>query len=151
MEGIKADLGRRYSKGLADVLVAKEAEEEALSRELQEEMARTVVPAARAWKDLPGLAEMVEQEGDVGRLRLRPVLRRVVESGHVLFVRRQSFTFAVVQFVFAEGSARRTYLIVYQSAGNGRPGGWSALSLPPALMRRQAFDLAKPEHVGDLE
>jgi DNA invertase Pin-like site-specific DNA recombinase len=150
MERIKGDLATRYSRGLADVLVAKEAEEEALGRELQDEMAKTVAPAVKAWRDLPSLAGLVEKEGDVARLRLRPVLRRLVESAHVLLVRRSVFTFCAAQFVFSEGDARRTYLIVYKSAGNGRRGGWWASSLSPDLMRHQGFDLRDPAHVTDL-
>jgi DNA invertase Pin-like site-specific DNA recombinase len=149
MAGLQADLKAGYSKALAAVLRDKEAEEEDAGKELQEELAKAVRPAERAWRDLPTLAETVAGEGDPARLRLRPVLRRLVEDARVLIVRRGSWQLCVVQF-FLDGGGRRDYLIAYQAAGYNRPGGWSVGSLPPRLTAKLALDLRRGDHVADL-
>jgi DNA invertase Pin-like site-specific DNA recombinase len=148
MAGLQADLAAGYSKALAAILRGKEAEEEDIGKELQEELAKAVRPAEKAWKDLPTLAEMVAKEGDPARLRLRPVLRRVVEDARVLIVRRGSYQFCAVQFFFA-GGARRSYLIAYQAAGYNRPGGWWPKALAPQWAT--ALDLRDPGHARRLE
>jgi hypothetical protein len=114
---------------------------------LQEELAKAVRPAERAWGELPTLAGLVAKGGDEARLRLRPVLRRLVEDARVLIVRRGSYQLCAVQFTFA-GGARRDYLIAYQAAGFHRPGGWWARSLPPDLATD--LDLRDPGHAAEL-
>src|SRR5262249_5823739 len=111
-----------------------------------EELAKAARPAERAWKDLPTLADLVKKGGDEARLRLRPVLRRVVEEILVLIVRRGSFQLLAAQ-VFFEGGARRDYLLVYQTAANRRPGGWWR----EAVREAEGLDLRKPAHVRQLE
>jgi DNA invertase Pin-like site-specific DNA recombinase len=148
---LKADLKGGYSKALADVLRDAEAAEEETGRELQEELARSVRPAAKAWGELPDLAEMVKKADDpeAVRLRLRPVLRRVVEDIRVLIVRRASWQLCAAQ-VFFEGGARRDYLIAHQSAGFRRPGGWWAKNLPPEVTAGHDFDLRDREQALEL-
>jgi DNA invertase Pin-like site-specific DNA recombinase len=144
--GLQQDLKAGYSKALSAVLREKEIEEERVATQLQEELAKAVRPAERAWKDLPTLADLVKKGGDETRLRLRPVLRRVVEEILVLIVRRGSFQLLAAQ-VFFEGGARRDYLLVYQTAANRRPGGWWRESFREA----EGLDLHKPAHVRQLE
>ena len=141
---LKADLKGGYSKALADVLRDREVAEEEAARLLQEELARSVKPAVKAWQELPDLAELIRKADDpeAARLRLRAVLRRIVEDVRVLIVRRASWQLCAVQVFFA-GGAHRDYLIANQSAANRRMGGWWARSLPPNLTAA-TLDLRTP-------
>jgi DNA invertase Pin-like site-specific DNA recombinase len=147
--GLKEDLKEGYSKALTAVLREKEDEEENVAEELQEELARAARPVARAWKELPGLVDMIREGGDEARLRLRPVLRRVIEDAWVLIVPRGSWQLVAVQLYFA-GGAHRDYLILRQTAGFRRPGGWWARSLAD-VAALGTFDLRKPEDTRALE
>jgi DNA invertase Pin-like site-specific DNA recombinase len=146
MEGLRGEIRRKFSKVLSDLLREKEAEEERVAQELQEELVRAVRPLERAWEELPDLAALVATGGNEARLRLRPVLRRVIDKGWMLTVRRCSYLVCVVQFYFA-GGAHRDYLIVYQSAGRNRPGGWWARSLALRGGAGGGLDLRDPEEV----
>jgi DNA invertase Pin-like site-specific DNA recombinase len=151
MARIKEDLKEGYSKGLASVLRDHEATEEGLANELQEELARSVKPASRAWKEFPDLAAVVEDSEDPegARLKLRPVLRRVVEEMWVLIVRNKSIQYAAVQ-VFFVGGAHREYLVVCQPAAFRRKGWWTPLALPD-VMKPGDLDLRKKGHARRLE
>jgi DNA invertase Pin-like site-specific DNA recombinase len=150
LAGLKADLQASYSRALADVLRAKEAEEEAVAVELQDELAKASRPPDRAWRELPGLVEMIGQGGDEARLRLAAVLRCVIADMWLLVVRRGSWRLAVVQVYFADSDRRRDYLIVTRPAVNGRPGGWWARSLSDAV-KSSDLDLRRPEDAAKLE
>jgi hypothetical protein len=143
----KASLRAGYSKALDGLLREKEAEEEKVGQELQEEAAKSARPAERAWRDLPSLVDMIREGGDEARLKLRPVLRRVVESMHLLVVRRGAWRLAAVQAYFAEGGCRRDWLICYRGAGNGRAEQWRAKALAFAGERdlRERGDAARVE------
>jgi hypothetical protein len=125
---LQEELKAGFSKALAAVLRDKEAEGERVATELQEELARSARPAEQAWGELPSLVGLVREGGDEARLRLRPVLRRVVEGMHVLVVRRGAWRLCAVQAYFTEGGARRDWLILYRAAGNGRQQHWEARS-----------------------
>jgi len=150
MAALQEELKAGFSKAVVAVLKAKEAEEEEIAKELQAETAKAARPLDRAWRSVPSLAKLVAKEGDPARLRLRPVLRRLIEAARMLVVRRGSWQLVVLQLHFA-GGARRDFLIRRQSAGFNRPGGWDAASLPPAVTAGVAFDLASKDHVADLE
>jgi DNA invertase Pin-like site-specific DNA recombinase len=149
LAALHAELKAGFSKTLAAVVRDREAEEEVVAGQLQEELARSARPAERAWKDMPGLADLVKRGGDEARLKLRPVLRRVVENAVVLVVPRRSWRLCAVE-VFFDGGARRDYLIVHQTAGRCRPGGWWARSLADAA-GPAAFDLREPTAAARLE
>jgi DNA invertase Pin-like site-specific DNA recombinase len=148
---IQADLRAGYSKALSDVLRDKEAEEERLATELQEELARSAVPAERAWEELPSLASLVEAapDPDAARLRLRGVLGRVAEEALVLIVPRGATRLCVVQIRFRGGKCRE-YLIAHRTAGNRREETWSAGSLGDAA-GAVPLDLRDKRHVRELE
>jgi hypothetical protein len=78
------------------------------------------------------------------------VLARVVKEAWAFVVKQGSHQLMAVQFFFAEDDARRDYLIVYQPAGNCRPGGCWAGSLRDAVKRRD-LDLRRPDDVRGLE
>jgi DNA invertase Pin-like site-specific DNA recombinase len=149
---LQADLRQGYSKALAAVLRDREAAEEEAAKELQDELARHARPAAKAWKELPGLVEMIRtaDDPDAVRLRLRAVLARVVESVLILIVRRNSWQLCAAQVVFT-GGAHRDYLIVNQPAAFRRKGGWWVRSLPPEVTANLSLDLRNPAHVAGLE
>jgi DNA invertase Pin-like site-specific DNA recombinase len=149
LAGLKADLKQGYSRAVAEVLRDKEAEEEKVASELQEEMARSARPAERTWEELPSLVQLVRAEGDPARLKLRAVLRGIVEGVWVLTVRRGARCLAAVQVRFAEGAVR-DYLIDHRPNSRTRPGGWQAWSLSEALKTAQ-LDLRQPAHVRQLE
>jgi DNA invertase Pin-like site-specific DNA recombinase len=154
LDGLKADVAAKYSKALAAVLREKEEEEERVAGELQDELARSAVPRERDWQDLPGLCDLAAT--DEGRLKLAPVLRRVIDEAWVLIVPRRSYRLCAVQVFFA-GGARRDYLILSQAAAYHRPGGWEVLSYakvgaPDDLDLRRREDAAKLEQLlADLD
>jgi DNA invertase Pin-like site-specific DNA recombinase len=146
---LQADLKGGYSKALSAVLREQEDQDEKVAGELQDELTRSARPAARAWEEFPGLVDMVRKGGDEARLRLRPVLRRVVEDAWVLLVPRASWHLVAVQVYFT-GGARRDYLIARQAAGNRRPGGWWAQSLA-SVAAPGDLDLRRSEDARALE
>lgn len=149
LAGLKQDLSQRYSKALADVLREREAREEDVAQQLQDELAKVARPAERAWGELPSLVDMIREGGDEARLRLRPVLRRVVSEARVLIVPRGSYRFCAVQVFFAGSDRRRSYVIQHQTAGNGRKGGWEVAEAAWAAKTGE-LDLRKPAHAARL-
>ncbi len=149
--GLQEELRGGFSKAIAALLREKEGEEQRAALELQEELARSVKPAARAWGELPDLAALIRSadDPDGARLKLRLALQRVVESGWVLIVPRGSWRLCAVQLFFT-GGARRDYLIVHQTAGFRRAGGWWASSLAD-VAKPGDLDLRKPAHARKLE
>jgi DNA invertase Pin-like site-specific DNA recombinase len=146
---IKAELKAGFSKALVALLREKEAEEEAFAGELQDELARSVRPAARAWKELPGLVDLIKRGGDEARLKLRPVLRRVIDEAHVLIVPRGSWRLCVVQMHFT-GGKKRDYLVLHQTAGFRRKGGWWVHSFADAVGDTD-YDLRRQQDARQLE
>jgi hypothetical protein len=148
---LQADLKGGYSKAIAAVLRDREAEEEAVARDLHDELARSVKPVAKAWEELPGLVEMLRAAPDPDslRLRLRLVIRRLVEDARVLVVRKRSWQLCAVQMHF-DGGSRRDFLIANQPAAYRRKGGWWARSLAD-VSQLGPLDLRRPAHVNRLE
>jgi hypothetical protein len=146
----KDQLRTAPSKGFSDLLRESEAEEEQIATRLQEEVAKSARGAGRAWEELPTLAALVGKGGNEARLKLRPVLRAAVQNMYLLTLRRGSRLLAAVQVYLADSDARRDYLIVYQSAGNRRPGGWRALSLATVAAPGD-LDLRKKKDAAALE
>jgi DNA invertase Pin-like site-specific DNA recombinase len=149
---MKEDLRAGYSKGLAALFREKEVEEERAAADLQDELARSVKPAAKLWGEVPGLVDAVRgaEDPNEARLKLRVVLQRVVAEAWAFVVKRGSHQLMAVQFFFSEGGARRDYLVAYQPAGNCRPGWWRALSLKD-VVKPGDRDLRRPGAVAALE
>jgi DNA invertase Pin-like site-specific DNA recombinase len=124
---LQTDLNEKYSKALAEVLRRYEADEEQVANDLQDELARTAKPLARAWDELPSLIDVIRnsEDPDLARLKLRPALRAVIESALVLIVPTGSWRHVAVQLFFAGGVARN-YLISHQTAGYRRTGSTSS-------------------------
>jgi hypothetical protein len=149
MVKIQDDLRGGYSKALAAVLREKEAEEERVAGQLQDELAKSVRPAEKAMEQFPGLVDMIIKNGDEARIKIRPVLREFVEQGLVLFVRRGSWQLCFCQFWF-QGGSQRSYLLGYQSAAYHRPSRSWAASVA-ALASATPLDLRVADHVAVLE
>jgi DNA invertase Pin-like site-specific DNA recombinase len=146
--GLQADLKQAYSRALAAVLREKEAEEEQTAGALQDELAASVRPADKAWEELPSLVDLIREQGDEARLRIRGVLRSIVQEARVLLVRRASYTLAGVQVYFTGGAVRH-YLVVYRTACPGRPRSWWCRSLA-SVANPADLDLRRREDAAAL-
>jgi hypothetical protein len=82
------------------------------------------------------------------RLKLRELLRTIIESIWVLVVPRKSHRFCVAQIFFTSGQ-QRDYIIHYQRAGYGRQGSWHAKSMMADLTTRK-LDLRNRKDVDAL-
>jgi len=103
-------------------------------------------PQGLAWAETLPLLDVAKDEPS--RLRLRDLLRTIIEEIRVLIVPRASHRLAAVQVYFV-GDGRRDYLIHHQAPGNGRAGGWEACSLPPGVAP-DGLDLRRQADVADL-
>jgi DNA invertase Pin-like site-specific DNA recombinase len=149
ISGLQADLKEGYSKALAAVLRDREQEEETVAGLLQDELAKNVRPAERAWQELPGLVDLIEKYGDEARLRIRSVLRAIVEEMRLVLVRRGSRLLCGVQVFFAGGAVRH-YLLVYRMACPGRPRSWWCRSLASTHIGADDIDLRRKDHAAAL-
>lgn len=151
LAALKTDLSKGYSRALSDVLRSTEEAEERAANDLQDELERTAKPLSRSWEELPTLADAIENAPDpeAARLKLRPLLRALVESGHMLIVKRGAWQAAVLQFHFV-GGEQRSYFVAHRLAANQRP----ALYPPPHSFsgpRGKALDLRKAADVKTAE
>jgi hypothetical protein len=124
----------------------KEAEQHDLSTKLAEARLREQNPKSAAFAEMVTLVDIATSEQH--RLRLRELLRTIIESVWVLVVPRRSHRLAAVQ-IFFHGVERRDYLIHYQAAGYCRAGFWRAQSLKHTLSAGK-LDLRDREHVSAL-
>jgi DNA invertase Pin-like site-specific DNA recombinase len=133
LEALQRDLKAGYSKTLAAVVREKEAEEERLAGELQDELARSAVPAEKAWREFRSLADVIKgaDDPDAVRLKVRTLLRSAVESIWVLIVPKGATRLCAVQVCFA-GGARRHYLIAHRTAAYRRREEWRPWSFGEA-------------------
>jgi DNA invertase Pin-like site-specific DNA recombinase len=151
LTSVSEDLKAGYSKTLGNRVRELETEEQRIETDLQKELQRTVKPIGKAWRDLPSLIDTIRnaEDPDEARLRLRPVLRRIIEEAWMLIVPRGSFRLVVVQFYFT-GGKRRDFLIINQAAGCGRKGGWWSRSFSATTVPDD-IDLRKPADVALIE
>jgi DNA invertase Pin-like site-specific DNA recombinase len=87
-------------------------------------------PLGDQWAEAKTLLHAARDQN--ARLRLRGLLRGLVESVWIVIVPRGTQRIASVQIYFAEdgkgAGGRRDYYIRYKTAGNGRAGGWQVRS-----------------------
>jgi DNA invertase Pin-like site-specific DNA recombinase len=133
-------LGRRVLK------LDKECAE--LKKELAILRQQEANPLSVAWAESRSLWEIaVTEQGH--RLRLRELLRTIIDEVWVLIVPRKSHRLAAVQIRF-QGDGTRDYLIYYRSAARGREGSWNARSLKHACPVK-TLDLRDQVHVCALK
>jgi DNA invertase Pin-like site-specific DNA recombinase len=137
-------------------------------KELTEQLAaaqrKASYPAGEAWGEMVSLADVLQaapdaQEREARRLRLRALLRQLVDEIWVLVVGRGRDRLAAVQIYF-RGDGHRDYLILSRppKAGRGRgaekpwreEGGWWARSLA-TVTRAGDLDLRNRDHARQLE
>ncbi len=138
-------------------LRAKEERKRVLAKKLADAQQRAANPLSAAWGECQSLASVLDTapDPDGARLRLRSLLRRMVDSVWLLVVRRGRGRCCAVQVWFAGGKKHRDYLIWHQpSLCNGkmprREGGWWAKSLSTVAMPGD-LDLRRREDVKLLE
>lgn len=143
---LKGEIAKGFSKTLVELLRKAEADEERVANELQDELARIAKPLSRTWRDVPTLIDVIRKadDPDLARLKLRPALRAIVESAHVLIASRGAWQLAAVQFVFVGGATRHN-LILYRPAANRRPVTADAMTFAAATA--DGLDLRKPADV----
>lgn len=123
--GFSATIGKRVA--------ALETRKKELEASLLGARASAACPADAAWKEYGSLVDALDNAPDQrdARIRLRTILRRVIDSMWLLIVPRGRDRVAVVQIDFV-GGGRRSYLVWYHpTRNNGRattPGWWKALS-----------------------
>jgi DNA invertase Pin-like site-specific DNA recombinase len=120
VEEIKASLKRKYSSHLDEVLRDHESRVQRLEAEESAETARQAGGGPQAaWEKVPSLVDQVEKEGDAARLRLRVVLRQILEEIRVLPV-RVGLTAVILTQAYFSGGGRRTWWVCHRAASRHR-------------------------------
>lgn len=101
-------------KAVLRVLAGWEEEVERLEQEQREARQAAIHPISDSWQQGKSLLRCVETPEN--RLRLRSILRRIVESIHVLIVPRGWDRLAAVQMRFKESPDPRSFLIHHGKA-----------------------------------
>src|SRR5262249_10454767 len=140
-----------YNPHLAGVVRDLTTREEALANQLQEELARTARGPERSLQELPSLIELRRAATDRqdADLRIAAGLRNLIDEAWLLVIPRDSYRLAALQLFFA-GGGRRGYLILHQTAGNHRKGGWWCRSLAHVAGPGDP-DLRQPDQARQLE
>jgi DNA invertase Pin-like site-specific DNA recombinase len=140
-----------------------EAEQKELANRLAEARCQAANPISEAWGEACTVLEVLREapEPNEIRLRLRGILRTLVESAWLLVVPRGRTRLAAVQLFFyanAQGEVRaRSYLICYQAALKQRPAAWWAKSFADVFtpadldLRRKQDVVALEELLGSLD
>jgi DNA invertase Pin-like site-specific DNA recombinase len=132
---------------LARVVARLDERRRSLQKKHAEARQKEASPQAAAWAEARTLFEVAKDEAT--RLRLRDLLRQIIDEVRVLVVPRRSHRLCAVQ-VFFKGDGHRDYLIHYQAAGYNRPGGCWARSLND-VAKLGTLDLRRPEDTAQLE
>jgi DNA invertase Pin-like site-specific DNA recombinase len=152
---LEAELLNGDVAAVAKVLRQLEDQKRDLAKRLDEARQKAANPLNESWSDAKSLLKTLDQDPEDGRVRLRAVLKRVIESVWLVVVPRGRDRLAAVQIWFTGGERHRDYVIMHRPAkadGQGRAtaGGWWARSLATAGMPKD-LDLRKPKHVKELE
>jgi DNA invertase Pin-like site-specific DNA recombinase len=133
---LEAELLNGNVAALAKVLRRLEGEKQELEGKLAEARQKAAHPLGEAWKGVRSLLTALDDAPDPEdvRLRLRAVLRRVIDSIWVVVTGgRRGDRLAAAQVWFAGGGRHRDYLIMHRAVRNNgsvrREGGWWARSL----------------------
>jgi hypothetical protein len=158
---IVADLDREYSSELNGVLNRKREKRNGIATRLAEASLLAASSLSEAWGDAKSLIGLIDRTPADERatllLRLRAVLRLLIEGMTMLVVRRGQDCLVAVQVWFATGKHKgecRSYLILHRPPkSNGKAtteGGTWCRSLAD-VHRTGDLDLCKPEHAARLE
>ncbi len=150
---IKEELraGARTSKAVLDVLA--QLEDEMLQLEEKRRIAayEAANPLSEAWGQT--LASLAEHGTRDQRIRLRTLLRRVIEDIRMLVVVRGADRLAAVQILFRDSPVPRHYLIFHRPGrGLGYKGGSIGSQYAcDSLREAHGLDLRKKEHAQELQ
>jgi DNA invertase Pin-like site-specific DNA recombinase len=134
---------------------AKDGERTRLKKELDAAAAEALHPLSADWGQCQSLAALLAQSPDPTdtRIRLRTVLRRVVEDIRLLVVAKGTSRMAALQIHFT-GNGCRSYLVAYRPArSNGKQrveASWQAHSFVEAGLDPAGLDLRRPEDAAAL-
>ena len=152
---IVAEMDREYSAALAGVLRRKEEKKKTIATNLADASQRAASPLAESWGEAKSLLGLIDSTGrsEALMLRLRAVLRRLIDTIRVVIVPRGMTRLCALQ-VFFTGTREdrpRGYLIANRSAWAGksahrRPARWWAM----ARAFSRAFDLRQREDAAGL-
>src|SRR5262249_7014282 len=116
-EAVQADIAKRYSPAMANVLHLIEEREAEVDRDLQAAWQSQATPVSEAWKEVKGLLEALEVSPDPveTRLRLRAVIGQIIDSIYLLVVPkgRARFCRVRVQFKDTGKEGHRSYILTY--------------------------------------
>jgi DNA invertase Pin-like site-specific DNA recombinase len=141
---------------LARVLRHLEARRKDLAGRLADARLRAASPASEAWGEAKSLLDVIAEAPDPAdaKLRLRAVLRRLVDSVWLLVVPRGRDRLCAVQIWFAGGERRRDYLIFHRPARANQhghaEGRWWARSFADVASPGD-YDLRRREDARQLE
>jgi DNA invertase Pin-like site-specific DNA recombinase len=147
--GAELDHGSDDVRALAESARRLELRKKELVADLAAIRREAAHPQAESWGEFRCILDVIHSAPDPeeARLRLRSVLRRVVDSVWLLVVPRGRNRLCAAQVWFTGGKEHRDYLILHQSArGNGKgreEGHWHARSLPPAAAKGVSLDLRR--------
>jgi DNA invertase Pin-like site-specific DNA recombinase len=136
-------------------LRAKEQLQRDLAARLAEARQKAAHPLSESWGEFQTLAGALEAAPDPDdvRLRLRAVLRRMIDSIWILIVPRGHVRLCTAQIWFAEGRKHRDYLIMYRrptvTRSFRRDLAWHVRSLADLAPTRE--DLRDPARAAALE
>jgi hypothetical protein len=141
-----------FSPTIGKRVAALEARKCDVAAQLLEARARAVHPASESWGEAQTLMQALASAPDPqeARLRLRSILRRLVEDMRVLIVRQRQECLIAVQIWFAGGKRHRDYLILHRQASGKRPQQVKAWSLAD-IAKVGKLDLRRPDHARRLE
>jgi hypothetical protein len=147
------DAGKKRPKVALALLSKWEAEEAVLEEQRRQAQQAAAHPLSEAWGQAKSLLDVVQTAEQ--RLRLRSLLRRIVEDIHVLVVPRGWDRLAAVQMRFKGSEEVRSYLIVQRKGRASRFRGeraedtWGVISLretgTPDLRRQDQVALFREE------
>jgi Recombinase/Resolvase, N terminal domain len=153
---LEAELLSGDVPSLAAALRKINVKEQSLTTKLAGARRRAAHPLDAAWEETRSLLNAIDSAEDKNdiRLKLRTVLRRIVEEIRVLVVPRGRDRLAAVQIRFTGGTKQRSYLILHRPPrANGkvrREGSWSARPLAEVAQPGD-LDLRKQKNAARLE
>jgi hypothetical protein len=126
---------------LVRVAKALEQKHQDLLRRLAETQQREANPRGTAWTDAQTLLDVAKDEPSC--LRLRGLLRTIIQDIQMVIVPGCSIRLAAVQINF-HGGSRRDYLIGYKPARRGVEGAWWARSNLAEVLSQVEVHLQPP-------
>ena len=153
---LEAELLKGDIAAVAKVLREQELRKRELAEKLTEARQKDAHPLSEAWGEFQPLSAILDKSPDpeAARVRLRVVLRRMVDSIWLLVVPQGRDRLAAVQMWFAGGEKHRDYLIFHRppkaNAASRTAGGWWARSMED-IVKPGSFDLRNRDHAAQLE